>query len=310
VPCMPRRAVSAVVICGWALFFWLCLGGLLQIRRPCSDVQRLNLSILFCGNDLPVPVLTAFDLMLAFLGVLVRALSSHKTGNLPFFHACSRKGSVRGFLSLLNLVQAIHLHACASLERTSFRMLSALLTTLPWWMDRQGGWYIVMSGASSFGEAVNEPILKIHPARSVLSLLVSHVVHLHGLFFGLNLTVALSHFREDPGVRRIVDLPHFRAYWLWLHAATGCDVVFQALVDRRWLSASLLPWLTALCSAPALFFALPVLVDHVSEVSAAMSFLLWYLREHRALSSTLLCLLWTEAYEVTALLVARYNLVA
>ena len=306
-PRRERRAIPAVVVCGWFLFFWLILGGLLLVREPCSDVQRQQLSYLWCGNPPPLPVLAVYDVILAALGVLVRALSSRKTGNLPFFHACSRKGTVRGFLSLLNLVQAIHLHFCAAFDSTLSRMLSALLTTVPWWMDRRGGWYIVLRGSSTFGETNS---VEAASTRSAGSLLISHVAHLHGLFFGLNLTVALSHFRDDPGTNRIVDLGHFRCYWLWLHAATGCDVVFQALVDRQWFPSVVLPWANAACSAPALLFALPVLGEHVSEVGAAASFLLWYLRENRALSNFLICLVWTEVYEVTALLVSRYNLVA
>ena len=47
----------------------------------------------------PVPewALAVYDVVLAGLGVLVRAFSSAKTGALPFWHACSRlkHGNVR-----------------------------------------------------------------------------------------------------------------------------------------------------------------------------------------------------------------------
>ena len=302
-----KLVVPLVVVVSIFFFLWLFLGALLLLRRPCTAEERRGIQWLLCGNPPPLPVYAAYDIALASVGVLVRALASRKVGALPFFHACSRKGSVRGFLSLLNLVQIIHLHCCAHLEWTCSRMLSAVLTTLPWWMDRQGGWTLVMSGKSSFGEQVDD--VAISPKASVPTVLLAHVGHLHALFFGLNLTTALSHFRDDPTVHRIVDIPHFRAYWLMLNLCTGCDVVLQACVDRRWMHPQSHHLLAALSVAPAAACALPVLVENVSVEGASASFLLWYLRQHRCLSNFAMCLLWTECFEVVSLLVNRYNLV-
>ena len=55
--------------------------------------------------------------------------------------------------------------------------------------------------------------------------------------------------------------------------------------------------------------ALPVLLENVSVEGASASFLLWYLRKHCCLSNFVICLLWTEVFEVVSLLVNRYNLV-
>lgn len=53
------------------------------------------------SDVVPLWMLTVYDVVLAGLGVLVRAVSSAKTGALPFWHACSRlkHGNARGFMS-------------------------------------------------------------------------------------------------------------------------------------------------------------------------------------------------------------------
>ena len=256
----------------------------------------------------PLWALCVYDVTLAWLGVLMRAFSSAKTGALPFWHACSRlkAGNVRGFLAWLHLVQAIHLHACARLEtRLYVRMVLALLTTIPWWMDRRGGWTIVLRGASSFGEIVNE-----QPTNSsTLSLLLSHVFHLHGLFHGLNLTCALSVFAEAPGNHNVVDLAHFRLYWFALNVTTSADVLLQPLVDRRWLSPRVLQAVLAASVLAAAVFALPVLAEHVSVHGAIASFVLWWGREHCAFSNVLIALGFSQAFEVVSLLANRYSIV-
>jgi hypothetical protein len=239
-------------------------------------------------------------------------------------------------------VQAIHLHVCARLEAsTALRMLSALLTTLPWWMDRRGGWTIVMKGSSTFSEIVDaEP-----KNGSTLSLLLSHVLHLHGLFHGLNITCALSHFAGAPE-HGVVELAHFRLYWLSLVATSAADVMLQPLVDRKMLPPSAplpdrthrararsasarptpdarrptsdavpargrraLPYLLGASVLPAVVLALPMLSEHVSFISTAASFALWWGREHRALSNLALALAFSQLYEIVALLAARYSLV-
>ena len=299
---------DGVTVFGWLLTGWIALGCVLLHRKPCSREQGLA-SAATCGSTLPLSFLAFYDVTLALLGVLVRAWSRSSTvgANLPFLHSCSRRsGSIRVFLSWLSLVQAVHLHICARLESPALRMLSAALTTLPWWMDRRGGWTVVLRGRSSLGDVINE----LTPRVSIVTALVSHVPHLHGLFFGLNLTVALSHFREESTAHRIVDLQHFRSYWLWLHAATGCDVFLQALVDRRRITPRFLHWLSALSVVPVFICAIPVLKEHVSVEGATFSVLLWYLRPDHALSNFTICMLWTEIFEVVSLLVERYNLVA
>ena len=57
-------------------------------------------------------------------------------------------------------------------------MIGCLLTTMPWWMDRRGGWTIVVHGESSFGKTVSEQ----SKARRLV-LLMSHVAHLHGILW-------------------------------------------------------------------------------------------------------------------------------
>ena len=302
-----KLRVPLVAVCSVLFFSWLFMGALLLLRRPCTSEERRGLRWLLCGTTPPLPVLAAYDVTLAALGVLVRALASRKVGAMPFWHSCSRKGSVRGFLALLNLVQTIHLHCCAHLENTAARMLSAVLTTAPWWMDRRGGWFIVLRGSSTFGEQVDDAA--ISPRASAATILIAHAGHLHALYFGLNLTTALSHFREDPSTHRIVDVAHFRAYWLLLNLCTGCDVVLQALVDRRLITPQRLHWMAALSVVPAAAYALPVLMENVSVEGASASFLLWYLRKHCCLSNFSICLIWTEVFEVVNLLVSRYNLV-
>lgn len=284
----PRRRSSPLLLCGGALVAWLLLYQPLVGRYESP----------------PLLVLAAYDLTLAALAVLVRALSNAKTGALPFLHACSRRGSVRGFLSYLNLVQTIHLHLCAVLDSTHLRFACALLATSPWWMDRRGGWTLVLKGKSTFGNAVDASV-----GASIGSLLISHVAHLHCLFFGLNLTVALSHFRGDYAPNRLIDQPHFRRYLWWLHATTSADVLLQPLVDRRTLPPAVLPWATAASVLPAAFFALPILAEHVSVVGALTSFLLWCARPHCCLSNFCIALVFTEVFEVSSLLAMRYSLV-
>jgi hypothetical protein len=260
----------------------------------------------FDEKGAPLRLLAAYDVVLACLGVLMRALSNAKTGALPFIHSCSRRGPVRGFLCYLHLVQTLHLHLCVRVESTYVRFASALLTTSPWWMDRRGGWTIVMRGKSTFGDAVDD---RGSTSTSISSLFVSHVAHLHGLFFALNLSVALSHFREADTNSRVVALPHFRWYWWCLHATTSADVLLQPLVDRGHLPAALLPWLTAASVLPAAVFALPVLAEHVSLVGFSASLVLWCWRQHKAASNFAIALVFTEVYEVAGLLASRYNLV-
>ena len=257
-------------------------------------------------ESMPLYVLTLYDVVLALLGVFTRASSNAKTGALPFWHACSRKGNARGFLSWLHLVQAIHLHVCVRTESCPMRMLSALLTTLPWWMDRRGGWTIVLRGASSFGDIVNDGSSS---RTSTLSLLLSHVLHLHGLFYGLNLTSALSHFADAMDNRFIVLLPHFRLYFVFLNLTCAADVLLQPLVDRRLMEPRALPVLLGVSVLPACVFALPVLAEHVSWHGAVFSFALWWGREHRALSNLAIVMIFTEVLEVVSLLVARYSIV-
>ena len=85
-------------------------------------------------------------------------------------------------------------------------------------------------------------------------------------------------------------------------------VLLQPLVNRRRLPGKFLPWATAASVVPATLFALPVLAEHVSEVAATASFLLWYLREHRAFSNFAIALGFTQTFEVVSLLVHRYSL--
>ena len=189
-------------------------------------------------------------------------------------------------------------------ETVSLRMIGCLLTTMPWWMDRRGGWTIVVHGESSFGKTVSEQ----PKGTSVQSLLVSHVAHLHGMFFGLNLTCALSHFRESFP-EQVVNLPSFRWYWWCLNLSTSADVLLEPLVSRQLISRKALTWMTAASVIPAALLALPVLAEHVSEVAATTSFLLWYMREHRAFSNLLVCLVFTETFEIASLLAHRYSLI-
>ena len=133
-----------------------------------SILEPQNFSAQQTGQIRPSKLRYIFGLI---IDVRIQALFRAKTGALPFWHACSRlkHGNVRGFLSWLNLVQAVHLHACARLEGSVWtRMASAALTTLPWWMDRRGGWTIVLRGPSTFGESV-----AIQPHATMLSLLDS-----------------------------------------------------------------------------------------------------------------------------------------
>ena len=286
------RRLPLVTISGTALCVWLLL----------FIPLHANL------DTVPLYVLTIYDIVLACLGVFARASSSAKTGVLPFWHACSRlkHSNARGFLSWLHLVQAIHLHTCARLEMTWPRMASALLTTIPWWMDRRGGWTIVLRGASSFGDIVDEGS---SAKSSTLSLLLSHVLHLHGLFHGLNLTCALSHFAEDPDNNTVVQLPHFRLYFVFLNLTCAADVLLQPLADRRLMTPKTLSFVLGVSVVPACVFALPVLAEHVSVQGAFMSFALWWGREHRAFSNLLLAMTFTEVFEVASLLAARYSIV-
>ena len=301
---MIRRRFPYVTCAGAALIGWLSLFW---------PIERMSASLPYAhGLGVTSPLaLAGYDIVLAFLAVLLRAFSSAKTGALPFWHACSRlkHGNVRGFLSWLILVQAIHLHVCAyfGAHSVTFRMASALLTTLPWWMDRRGGWTIVLQGKSTFSEVVNNE--NSYSDTSTLGLLLSHVLHLHGLFHGLNLTVSLSHFSDLRDNHKVVYQPHFRLYWFWLHLTTSADVLLQPLVDRRLLPHSLLPYITGASVVPACLFALPVLAEHVSVHGAAASFMLWWGREHRAFSNFLLSLAFTEIFEVVTLLANRYSLV-
>ena len=147
-------------------------------------------------------------------------------------HTCCRFAIHR-----LLVVQAFHLHVCARCESYVPRMVSALLTTVPWWMDRRGGWTIVLRGASSFSEIVNDQ----QHNTSTLSLLLSHVIHLHGLFHGLNLTAALALFIDQTSHYRVVALPHFRLYFVCINLSCAADVLLQPLVDRRLLMPRALP---------------------------------------------------------------------
>lgn len=279
---VPAVAVCGFLLCVWLILYWVKLHG-----------------------TAPPLWLATYDVVLALICVLMRALSSSKTGMLPFLHACSRKGGVRGFLSWLNLVQAIHLHVCANAESAPVRMLSAMLTTLPWWMDRRGGWTIVLHGPSTFGKSV-----QMQPRASVFSLLLSHFFHLHGLFNSLNLTCALSHFRDAVDHRAVVLLPEFRHYWWWLNVTTSADVLLQPLVQRRIIPHHVVPVMLALSMLPACCFAGSILFEHCSIHGAGASFLLWYSREDRAASNLALSLAFTQIFEVTSLLADRYSLVS
>jgi len=288
-----------------ALVTWLAVGvavtaslcdvwpGMAQ-ERPQSNASAL--------------LLAAYDIGLAGLGVLVRALSTSKKSRTPFLFGVaslsSRKGGIRGFLSMLNLVQAVHLHVCAQSCWATSRALSALLTTAPWWMDRRGGWTIVLDGPSSFSASVDEDL-----REPMLQIVISHVLHLHALFHGLNLTLALTHFREHYAAHHIVSLPEYRCYFIALHVTTSLDVLLQPLVHRRVLPARMVPIALGLAVAVCALFALPLLLQYVSEVGAALSFLLAYTREQKAASNFALALVLTEVFEVWQVLASKYSLV-
>ena len=266
-----RRASSAALVC------WLALG-----------------LVASCAPEAPAPApLALYDVVLAGLGVLVRLLwSSRGKADANLLSGLAR--SARGGFCVLHLVQAVHLHVCAGTELFAVRALSGLLTSAPWWM---GGW------RSLLGE--REP-----PSRDdALQIVALHVLHLHGLYHGLHLTLVLTHFRETYASHEVVRERTFRWYWLALHAATSLDVLLQPLVDRRLLPGGWLrPALGAAAGLCALL-ALPVLALHVSEVGAILSFLLSYLRERRAASNLALAFVMTEVFELWTLLAGRYSLV-
>ena len=81
-----------------ALAAWLTLG--LAITAASCDILTTSL----VRTAVPAYVLILYDLVLVSLGVLVRGFSSSNRG-IPFLLGCSRKGGVRGFLCLLNLVE-------------------------------------------------------------------------------------------------------------------------------------------------------------------------------------------------------------
>ena len=171
-------------------------------------------------------------------------------------------------------------------------------------MDMRGGWVIVFRGPSTFSDTVGRDL-----HEPIVRLLISHILHLHALYHGLNLTVALTHFRDTHSTHDLIYLPHFRWYWLSLHLTTALDVLLQPLVDRRLLRSDRVPFALASCVALCCCFALPVLLQHVSEVGATLSYLLGYLREQRAASNFALAFVMTEVFELWTLLAGRYSLV-
>ena len=194
-----------------ALVIWLSIAAVVTFMT-CKVIPEPEMHAVSSDETVLHWLLAVFDITLAALGVLVRAFATSKRGTIPFLAGCSRKGGVRGMLSMLNLMQAIHLHVSARSRWSTTRALSAVLTTAPWWMDRRGGWTIILSGPSTFSGYVDADL-----KEPIIQVLLSHVIHLHGLFNGLNLTLALTHFREGISNHRLVELPHFRWYWLWLN---------------------------------------------------------------------------------------------
>ena len=295
----PYVTCAALALIGWLSLFW--------------PIERMSASLPYAhGLGVTSPLaLAGYDIVLAFLAVLLRAFSSAKTGALPFLaRVLAPQARQRPRIFVVA-------HPRPSGPPPRVRVLWRALCHLPDGLRAADDAPVVdgpprrlddcPAGQVDFSEVVNNE--NSYSDTSTLGLLLSHVLHLHGLFHGLNLTVSLSHFSDLRDNHKVVYLPHFRLYWFWLHLTTSADVLLQPLVDRRLLPHGLLPYITGASVVPACLFALPVLAEHVSVHGAAASFMLWWGREHRAFSNFLLSLAFTEIFEVVTLLANRYSLV-
>ena len=73
-----KLRIPVVIVCSVGFFLWLFMGGLLLLRRPCTPEERRGIRWLLCGTQPPLAVYAAYDIVLAMLGVLMRALASFR----------------------------------------------------------------------------------------------------------------------------------------------------------------------------------------------------------------------------------------
>jgi hypothetical protein len=233
----------------------------------------LRLSWPTAGDQMAVWHL-AYDIMLGVLGTCLTYSAAASFGKSRVKNVASgaldldttitlSEMQEHGFYQILNLCQILFLHSLSWHPPFVWRLLGAVLTTLPWLVRSR---FPVNSFSANYTEQ------SAPRAWSLIGVLYrlkkyQYLLYKHVLLHGLDATVALTGGTEGPA---LVHSPGFRLYWLFLNTAYVMEFFLQTLVKRGYMSQALMLLLNKLLMVVSTLSALSVL-GHTNVLLAAVS---------------------------------------